>query len=57
LQNAGQLTPDLVNRRVSQTEVRNYAQLFPYTAPGSLIDRSGVEPYQSYWNGADASTF
>lgn len=57
LSDPSELCPDLVNRRVSHHEVRNYAQLFPQAPPGSLLEGEAPDFYQRHWDAADPQRF
>lgn len=57
VEHADSLTPDKVQRRLSVHEVRNYASLFTYLRPDSLLEGKAEEPYQSFWNLANAGSF
>ncbi|MGH8282213.1 MAG: glutamate synthase-related protein, partial [Gammaproteobacteria bacterium] len=57
LKNPGELTPDVLNRRVSLTEIRTYRELYPYLAPGDLLEGRAPELYMKPWNAASAATF
>lgn len=52
-----ELCPEVLNRRISHHEVRNYAQLFPRVPPHSLLEGKAPVFYQQYWDAADASRF
>jgi len=52
-----ELRPEILNRRISHHEVRNYAELFPQAPPGSLLEGNAPEFYQRYWDAADAGRF
>lgn len=51
------LCPELLNRRMTQHEVRNFADLFPQLPPGSLPEGAAPEFYQRTWDAADAHRF
>ncbi len=57
LKNPGGLTPDVLNRRVSLTEIRTYHELYPYLAPGDLLEGRAPVLYMKPWNAASAATF
>lgn len=52
-----ELRPEILNRRISHHEVRNYAELFPQAPPGSLLEGNAPDTYQRYWDAADARRF
>lgn len=57
VEDAGNLTPAMVQQRRSRYEVCNYAQIFTYLRPDALLEGRADEPYQSCWNLADAGRF
>jgi glutamate synthase domain-containing protein 2 len=51
-----ELSPYMLRRIVSPNETRSYAELFPWLAPGQLLD-DGSEEWSSDWNLARAESF
>jgi glutamate synthase domain-containing protein 2 len=46
-----------IMRRVSETELRSFAEIYPTIAPHSLIEGTAHPLYTEFWACADASTF
>lgn len=57
LSDPSELCPELLNRRVTHYEVRNYAELFAHAPDGSLLEGSAPDYYQRHWDRADARRF
>jgi glutamate synthase domain-containing protein 2 len=58
LDNLEDLGPEHINRRVQGTDVKNYAQLYPQLASGSLLDTAPLqEDWKYHWDKAQASTW
>ncbi len=66
LQSAGvnapsDLHPGMIFKRITQTEVRSLATLYPALASGSLLELQNndhlPEPFHTYWQQASAQTF
>jgi glutamate synthase domain-containing protein 2 len=51
------LRPAHILRRVSPTEVRSFAELYPALAPGELLRGGGGERYARLWAEADPASF
>jgi glutamate synthase domain-containing protein 2 len=49
--------PEHIMRRVSETEVRSFADIYPAIPPYSLLEGTANPLYADYWAFADASTF
>jgi glutamate synthase domain-containing protein 2 len=49
--------PEHIMRRVSETEVRSFGQIYPTIAPHCLLDGAADPMYAEFWACADASTF
>ena len=56
LSDATELTPQRLFRRVTPTNIRHYAELYEYLAPGALRDGGGGA-YQPHWDAARAQRF
>jgi Conserved region in glutamate synthase len=52
-----QFAPAHFSRRVSQHEVKSFAELYPPLAPGELIKGSGDKRYEMPWAMASAKEF
>ena len=52
-----ELHPAHILRRVSPTEVRSFAELYPALAPGELLRGGGGERYARLWAEADPGSF
>ncbi len=52
-----QLKPRNLHRRVSATEIRTYAQIYHYVAPGCLERGEIPEDWKGLWDWASAETF
>ena len=46
-----------IMRRISATEVRSFAVIYPTIEPYSLLDGSAPLPYTEFWDHADATSF
>lgn len=46
-----------IMRRISATEVRSFAVIYPTIEPYSLLDGSAPPPYTEFWDHADATSF
>jgi glutamate synthase domain-containing protein 2 len=58
LDNLEELGPEHINRRVQGTDVKNYAQLYPQLATGSLLSADTLpEEWKYHWDKAQASTW
>ncbi len=58
LDHPGQLGPEHILRRVSPTEIRSFADIYQYLAPGELLDsvpRHAV--FQQFWASARSDSF
>jgi glutamate synthase domain-containing protein 2 len=52
------VSADMIFRRVSDVTVRTYAELYPFPAPGALVEGGDVpDIWTSEWNRATADTF
>ncbi|MGH8370070.1 MAG: glutamate synthase-related protein, partial [Gammaproteobacteria bacterium] len=52
-----ELRPELLNRRVSLTEIRNYRELYPYLEPGDLLGGQAPDSYMKPWLAAHSASF
>jgi hypothetical protein len=52
-----ELRQELVLRRISATEVRSFAELYPRLLPGELLSGAGDPYYATNWNVADPGSF
>ncbi len=57
LAHPGEITADRLFRRVSPTEVRSFAELYPQVAPGALLDGGGPEGWRAAWEAARPDAF
>lgn len=57
LRDPGELKPELLWRRISHTEARNYRQLYEYLEPGELLNGTDRADWRGWWDGARAETF
>ncbi len=57
LKNPAELKPELLNRRVSLTEIRTYRELYPYLEPGDILAGRAPELYMKPWAAASAASF
>ncbi|MFK8015633.1 MAG: FMN-binding glutamate synthase family protein [Gammaproteobacteria bacterium] len=57
LDDATQLSPQLLYRRVSATRVNHYAELYDYLEIDALKNGDGGAPYQPFWDAARPETF
>ncbi len=57
LKNPAELKPELLNRRVSLTEIRTYRELYPYLEPGDILAGRAPELYMNPWAAASARSF
>lgn len=51
LQQAGELNPALVLRRITPTVVRSYAELYDWLTPGALLNGNAPPRWQQAWEG------
>lgn len=57
VRNPDDLKPWHLMRRVSPTETRHYADIYPYLQPGALLTTPVPEAYKRAWHGASAESF
>ncbi|MDE2090883.1 MAG: FMN-binding glutamate synthase family protein [Gammaproteobacteria bacterium] len=57
LTDPGQLKPELLNRRVSLTEIRTYRELYPYLENGDILEGRAAALYMKPWQAANAKAF
>lgn len=57
MKHTSELCPELLNRRISRNEIRNYAELFPQVSPGMLLAGEAPPMYQEPWNRARPDRF
>ena len=57
LDSPSRLCPELLNRRISHSTIRNYSELYPTLEPGQLLRGEARDDYQKYWDRADPSRF
>jgi len=57
LKSPDELRPELLNRRVSLTEIRNYRELYPYLEAGDLLDGKAPQNYMQPWLAARSDSF
>lgn len=51
------LRPWHIHRRISQTEVKNYAQIYPYLRPGDLLESSPPEDWRELMEATQIQSF
>jgi len=49
--------PQHIMRRISQSEVKTFAEVYPRLSPGALLDGAASATYQALWSAADAASF
>jgi glutamate synthase domain-containing protein 2 len=52
-----QFRPEHIMHRISEMEVRNFAEIYPLLTPYSLLEGSAGSLYMDYWASADAASF
>ncbi len=57
LTDPSQLKPELLNRRVSLTEIKTYRELYPYLETGDILEGRAPEQYMKPWAAANAGSF
>jgi glutamate synthase domain-containing protein 2 len=57
LDHPGQLSPDLLYRRLTAHSIKSYAEIFDHLQPGELIAGTDKPVYQRAWDAADAGRF
>jgi glutamate synthase domain-containing protein 2 len=57
LADPGDLTPMHILRRISSSEVRNFAEVYPFLEPGELLAGARHPKYAEQWAMADAGRF
>jgi glutamate synthase domain-containing protein 2 len=61
VQSPNDLHPGMIFKRISQTEVRSLATLYPALPAGALLNEEQVsdwpEPFKTYWQQASATSF
>lgn len=57
LTDPSQLKPELLNRRVSLTEIKTYRELYPYLETGDILEGRAPELYMKPWKLADTASF
>ncbi|HVC37420.1 MAG TPA: FMN-binding glutamate synthase family protein, partial [Gammaproteobacteria bacterium] len=57
LTDPSQLKPELLNRRVSLTELKTYRELYPYLEAGDILEGSADPLYMKPWQSANARGF
>lgn len=56
LENYLEVRPELINRRVSATEIKTYAEIYPTIPDGCLLDEATIpEDWKVAWERADSS--
>jgi len=54
----GEITPDLIFRRVSDMKVQSFADIYEFLEPGALVDGGAVPPaWEREWSRARADSF
>jgi glutamate synthase domain-containing protein 2 len=57
LSHPSELRPDHILKRVSQTEVQSFSEVYGFLAPGALLDGGGGDRYRRQWATASALSF
>jgi glutamate synthase domain-containing protein 2 len=57
LQFPSQLRPHHIHRRISQTKVRSYADIYEYLSPGQLLTEEALGPWSLWMARASAESF
>jgi len=57
LTDPSQLKPELLNRRVSLTEIKTYRELYPYLEAGDILEGRAAPLYMQPWQLANAGSF
>ncbi len=57
LTHPGDLRPTHILKRLSPLEVRTFAEVYPFLAPGTLVTGTADPLYIRYWEMADAASF
>lgn len=57
LTDPGALRPEMLWRRMTQLESRNYRQLYRYLAPGELLDAPPGDDWRRWWREAQPGSF
>lgn len=57
LRHPNEFRPEHIMRRISETEVRSLAAIYPAMQPYSLLDGTANALYTEFWASSDASTF
>ena len=52
-----QLNRSMINRRVSQSEVMRYVDIFPNVPAGSFLNDNIPQKYIEFYNSAEATAF
>jgi hypothetical protein len=52
-----ELRPDMLWRRITHLETRNYRQLYRYLEPGELLAGEPGDDWQRWWRQAQPGTF
>jgi glutamate synthase domain-containing protein 2 len=56
--NPSDLCPSMIHRRISQSETRQYDEIYRFIPKGSLLNEDTIpDIYKKYWNTAKAETF
>ena len=57
LTDPSQLKPELLNRRVSLTEIKTYRELYPYLESGDILEGRAATLYMKPWQAANTKSF
>ncbi|MDE2234231.1 MAG: FMN-binding glutamate synthase family protein [Gammaproteobacteria bacterium] len=57
LTDPAQLKPELLNRRVSLTEIKTYRELYPYLESGDILDGRAGDWFMQPWQSASSGSF
>ena len=57
LTNPDQLRPEHIQRRISQTQVASYAEIYDYLQPGALLADQPPQAFEPMWRQASADQF
>jgi hypothetical protein len=57
LDHTSELAPHHVVRRVSATQVQSFDEIYSFVKPDELVNGTGPERMQRYWNESSAESF
>jgi glutamate synthase domain-containing protein 2 len=57
LESPGEIRPEMLYRRIENSDIQSYAQITPTLEPGQLLDGEVPEAYRADWEAASADRF